>query len=410
MCAGPTWPHACMRWPCEGDLPAAAEPDRAIPESAATAPGAREPARAARSEASRDRIDPGGARQGLDGDAGLQEHRHAPRAPGRPGRSEEGARRAQGDAHDPREVAPEAREVPLRTLQRPRGQDPDGPGRGRRIRRRLNFSPYEEVANPYIARSVGESVDEDSGSEESPEPDESPDESTTEPTGTTPPGPVLNRMSFSRFLMIFLFLLALYALIDPQVGLGFAGIANFAFAPLIGFGGTLPVLTILLAGMLTTTLSSILRDHYTNWVKMARTQKIMAAWRKEQMEAIRKGQQTKLEKLKEAQQGFLKDSMEVQMAPMKSTAWTMFMFIVVFTWLRLFVDVTLGHLGNQWIAVPWSTHVFLNAANVFPNWVLLYSLLAIPFGQIVIRLLKYVRFKRRLDTMGVPLQPQPDEA
>src|SRR6266511_1042091 len=208
--AGPTWPHACRRWPREGDLPAAAEPDRAIQESAATAPGAREPARAARSEASRDRIDPGGARQGLGGDAGLQEHRHAPGAPGRPGQSKEGARRAQGDAHDPREVAPEAREVPLRTLQRPRGQDPDGPGRGRRrIRRRLNFSPYEEVANPYIARSVGESVDEDSGSEESPEPDESPDESTTEPTGTTPPGPVLNRMSFSWFLLIFLFLLSL---------------------------------------------------------------------------------------------------------------------------------------------------------------------------------------------------------
>ena len=257
-------------------------------------------------------------------------------------------------------------------------------------------------------------MDEDSGSEESPEPDESPDESpaesTTEPTETPPPGPVLNRMSFSRFLMIFLFLLALYALIDPQVGLGFAGVANFAFAPLIGFGGTLPVLTILLAGMLTTTISSIIRDHYTNWVKMARTQKIMAAWRKEQMEAIRKGQQTKLEKLKEAQQGFLKDSMEVQMAPMKSTAWTMFMFIVVFTWLRLFVDHTLGNLGNQWIAVPWSTHVFLNDANVFPNWVLLYSLLAIPFGQIVIRVLKYVRFKRRLDSMGGALPPRPDEA
>jgi len=257
-------------------------------------------------------------------------------------------------------------------------------------------------------------VDEDSGSEDSPEPGESPDESPAEssagPTETTPPGPLLNRMSFSRFLMIFLFLLALYALIDPQVGLGFAGIANFAFAPLIGFGGTLPVLTLLLAGMLTTTISSIIRDHYTNWVKMARTQKIMAAWRKEQMEAIRKGQQTKLEKLKEAQQGFLKDSMEVQMAPMKSMAWTMFMFIVVFTWLRLFVDATLGHLGNQWIAVPWSTHVFLNAATVLPNWVLLYSLLAIPFGQIVIRLLKYVRFRRRLDTMGVPLQPPAGEA
>src|SRR5439155_704218 len=106
---------------------------------------------------------------------------------------------------------------------------------------------------------------------------------------------------------------------------------------MFGFGGLLPVLTILLAGLLTTTIGSIIRDRYTNWVKMARTQKVMAAWRKEQMEAMRKGQQTRLSQLKEAQQGFMKDSMEVQTAPMKSMAWTMFMFIVIFTWLRLFV-------------------------------------------------------------------------
>jgi len=210
--------------------------------------------------------------------------------------------------------------------------------------------------------------------------------------------------------MIFLFLLALYALIDPQVGLGFAAIANFLFAPLIGFNGALPVLTILLAGMLTTTISSIIRDHYTNWVKMARTQKTMAAWRKEQMEAFRKGQQTKLEKLKEAQAVFMKDQVEVQMAPMKSTAWTMIMFIVVFTWLRLFVGITLDHLGNQWITVPWSSHVFLNESELgfplFTHWILLYSLLAIPFGQIIVRVLKYLRFTRRLEEMGVPLQAE----
>ena len=178
---------------------------------------------------------------------------------------------------------------------------------------------------------------------------------------------------------------------------------------MFGFGGFLPVLTILLAGLLTTTIGSIIRDHYTNWVKMARTQKVMSAWRKEQMEAMRKGQQTRLSQLKEAQQGFMKDSMEVQTAPMKSMAWTMFMFIVIFTWLRLFVDVVLQDHGNQWISVPWSNHVFLNSVYLFPSWVLLYSLLALPFGQIVVRVLKYFRFRRRLQAMGVPLRAGPDE-
>src|SRR5256886_13415758 len=76
----------------------------------------------------------------------------------------------------------------------------------------------------------------------------------------------------------------------------------------------------------------------------------------------------------------------------------------------LFVDVVLNNLGNQWIAVPWSNHVYLNSVYVLPSWVLLYSLLAIPFGQIITRVLKYVRFRRRLEKMGVPLRPGPAAA
>jgi len=258
------------------------------------------------------------------------------------------------------------------------------------------------VANPYIGTSIGEAVAEDSGSEDD-------DEGAEETAPPVRPALTFSRPSLTRFLMIFLFLLALYAIIDPAVGTAFAAFANVVLFPMFGFGGLLPVLTILLAGLLTTTIGSIIRDRYTNWVKMARTQKVMAAWRKQQMEAMRKGQQTRLSQLKEAQQGFMKDSMEVQTAPMKSMAWTMFMFIVIFTWLRLFVDFVLQDHGNQWIAVPWSNHLFLNSVYLFPSWVLLYSLLALPFGQIVVRLLKYFHFRRRLQAMGVPLRPGPDE-
>jgi uncharacterized membrane protein (DUF106 family) len=225
---------------------------------------------------------------------------------------------------------------------------------------------------------------------------------------TAPTGPLgFPRVSITRFLMIFLTLMAIYAFIDPNVGLGFASVAGVVLFPLIGFGGAYPTLTILLAGLLTTTISSIIRDHYTNWVKQARTQTVMRAWQRERMEAMRKGQQTRLKNLMEAQKGFQKDQMELMSTPYKSMMWTFFLFIVLFTWLRLFVDVTLSNLGNQWIAVPWSSHVYLlNPGYVLPVWVLLYSLLAIPFGQIITRVLKYVRFQRRLEAMGLPLRPE----
>jgi len=88
----------------------------------------------------------------------------------------------------------------------------------------------------------------------------------------------------------------------------------------------------------------------------------------------------------------------------------MFFFIVMIVWLRLFVDTVLLDHGNQWITVPWSTHVFLPLGVVImPAWLLLYSLLAVPFGQIVTRILRYIRFRRRLQAMGVPLRAEPKE-
>ena len=262
--------------------------------------------------------------------------------------------------------------------------------------------------------SVGEPVTEESGAdeedsaseEEESDTEESPELETSAAASKVPARPTVG---FTRFIMIFLGLMAVYAFIDPNVGIGFASVANVVLFPTIGFGGRLPTLTILLAGLLTTTISSVIRDHYTNWVKMARTQKVVRAWSKERFEAMRKGQQTRLSKLMEAQKGFQKDQMEMMSSPYKTMAWTYILFIVVFVWLRLFVDITLANGGDQWIAVPWSNHVYLNSAVLLPSWVLLYSLLAIPFGQIITRVLKYVRFRRRLEEMGVPLRAGPTE-
>jgi uncharacterized membrane protein (DUF106 family) len=272
-------------------------------------------------------------------------------------------------------------------------------------------------------RSIGEPVSEESGAPnedsdleeedseddpEDPQPEQAADSGASGAASTTPPRPT---MGISRFIMIFLGLMAVYAIIDPSVGIAFANAANVVLFPLIGFGGNLPVLTILLAGLLTTTVSSVIRDHYTNWVKMARTQRVVRAWSKERFEAMRKGQQTRLQKLQDAQKAFQKDQMEMMTSPYKSMAWTYILFIVVFVWLRLFVDITLSNMGNQWIAVPWGNHVYLNSAYVLPSWILLYSLLAIPFGQIITRVLKYVHFLRRLQAMGLPPRgTEPSEA
>lgn len=207
---------------------------------------------------------------------------------------------------------------------------------------------------------------------------------------------VAPRPSLQRFLMIFLVMMAIWMMFIPEVARDFGAVAGLVFDPLIGFGGRFPVITILLAGMLTTLVSSVVRDRFTDWVRMARMNKVMSYLRKEQMDAIRRGNMPKQQKLKEVQAGMQKDMLDVQFAPMKSMAYTLIMFIIVFTWLRAFVDVQLASQQNLFFAVPWSSNAFFLGAYVLPTWILLYSLLAIPFGQIAQRVLKYFRFKKAL--------------
>src|SRR5207245_11315230 len=94
-----------------------------------------------------------GARKERGRDADLQEHRNAPRPARRSRGAEEGARGAQGNPHDPREVDPEAGEVPVGAVRGSRGQDSirarhDALGRGEP----LNSLP---ITPPQILISAG---------------------------------------------------------------------------------------------------------------------------------------------------------------------------------------------------------------------------------------------------------------
>ncbi len=223
----------------------------------------------------------------------------------------------------------------------------------------------------------------------------------------TKPSAFGGKGSFTRFMMIFLFLLAIVAIFDPTMAQGFGFLAGVVLYPVIGFGGRFPVITVLLAGAITTGVSSILRDHYTDWVRMVKFQKVNGAWQRDYREAMRKGNKSKMDKLNKVRQGFMKDQMDIQLNSMKPLAWTFFLFIVLFAWLNVFVNQTLLIFGGQYFAVPWASNVYVDYVPfLFPSWILVYSLLAIPIGQILTRVLKYVRFKRKLDAMGVPIKPE----
>ena len=100
----------------------------------------------------------------------------------------------------------------------------------------------------------------------------------------------------------------------------------------------------------------------------------------------------KIKKLTEVQREVMAKSMSGMQTQMKLMPVTMAVIIPVFAWLSIFVY----QLPSSMFSAPWYWDSDLVGINVLPNWILLYSVLTMPFGQILSRMLKYFSFRKRL--------------
>lgn len=199
----------------------------------------------------------------------------------------------------------------------------------------------------------------------------------------------------SRMLLIFVFIMAIFVMFDNNLRTALGKIVGYGLEPLWGFDGSFPVVSLFITGAFMTTLSIVVRHFFTDYVKQTKSQKIMSAFNKE-MQAARKENNTyKLKKMLELQPKMMEESMKQTTTQMKLMPVTMLIIIPIFAWLAVFV----GNLDSAAITVPWSNFANLNATYVLPAWVLLYSLISVPFGQLLSRGLRYYTFKKRLSEL-----------
>jgi uncharacterized membrane protein (DUF106 family) len=202
----------------------------------------------------------------------------------------------------------------------------------------------------------------------------------------------------SRFIMMFMIMLTLLIILNPEMrsalGNGMAVVMN----PIIGFNGAYPLMTLLFAGMITSTISILGRHFFVDWVEMARNQKVMTAFNKERREAMMTQNTVKLRRLNEMSPEIMQKGMSQSMNQLKPMAFTMIIIIIIFSWLYSFIG---NYAVDPKFSVPWEFNSFLTAVTVLPHWVMVYALISIPFGQVVTRLLKYFSFKKKLREKGV---------
>lgn len=173
---------------------------------------------------------------------------------------------------------------------------------------------------------------------------------------------------------------------------------NFVFQ-YIDMDGEMPIVTLFIVGFVMASLSAILRSFFMDMIGQAKSQQLMSAYNKELRQARLENNSFKIKKLTEMQPQMMAKNMENSNKMMKSMPYTMIVIIPLFLWVRYFVNVTVKEAGTLTFSVPWAELSLLSDIWIMPAWILVYTMVSVPWGQIVNRLIRMIKFKKYLKTI-----------
>jgi len=199
-----------------------------------------------------------------------------------------------------------------------------------------------------------------------------------------------NKAQGSNLLMLMILMMLMF-FIMPTLAPILADYLHVVLWPLIGFGGKLPVLTLLLSGLIVVFFSSMLTNFFTDWKKMGESQEISRAFQKEMSKARREGNTNRVNKLMKMQPEIMKRQTEASGGMMKPMVFLIIFIWPIFMWLRTFLSISVPH---YYITLPWGNMVPLingpGEAFIMQAWLWLYLVFSIAIGQVLRQGLKYL--------------------
>lgn len=164
---------------------------------------------------------------------------------------------------------------------------------------------------------------------------------------------------------------------------------NSVFAPLIGFGGANPLVTIVLAGVIVVFLSSLFTHLFTNWKAMGQAQEASKAFNKEITKARKEGNTNRIQKLMKMQPQIMRMTTQSSGGMMKSMFFLFIFIAPIFIWLTYFLGTIVYY---SYFTVPWGSGVSLFGKDGFlmSNWFFLYMLFSFLAGQLIRQGLKWL--------------------
>lgn len=179
---------------------------------------------------------------------------------------------------------------------------------------------------------------------------------------------------------------------------------NSAFAPLIGFSGANPLLTIILAGVIVVFLSSFFTHLFTNWKAMGQAQEASKAFNKEITKARREGNTNRMQKLMKMQPQIMKMTTQSSGGMMKSMFFLFIFIAPIFIWLTYFIGTVVHY---DYFTVPWANGVSLfgKASFLMSNWFFLYLIFSFLAGQLIRQGLKWISWSSWWQNIRKTIRP-----
>jgi uncharacterized membrane protein (DUF106 family) len=200
--------------------------------------------------------------------------------------------------------------------------------------------------------------------------------------------------------MLIMMMLMLLIMADPSLSRAMGEGMAVLLTPTIGFGGHMPVLSILLAGLITGMLSTGLRHWSTDYIALERGRILQRTFNKEMMDARARGDVDRVDRLRRAQPFMMSHTMSAQYATMKPAVGTMVVALAVYGWMNVFL---LRNVQTTAVSLPWAVSWPLPAGSL--QMMFLYAVMSLPVTLVASNALKLYRFRNFDPAAELPAVP-----
>jgi uncharacterized membrane protein (DUF106 family) len=195
-----------------------------------------------------------------------------------------------------------------------------------------------------------------------------------------------NKAQGSNLLLLMVFMMIIL-FIMPTLGPILGEYFGLILEPTIGFDGSYPLLTLFFSGLIVVTLSSLLTNFFTDWIKIGKSQETSRAFQKELSKARKEGNTNRVNKLLKMQPQIMKQQTDASSGMMKPMIFLIIFIWPIFMWLRAF----LGDLPHHFFTLPWANSISLfYTPFLMQAWLWLYLIFSMIFGQLIRHGLKLI--------------------